>query len=95
MMEKETVLHPGMGKGHSLHLEERRSVALTGVEEVLAFDESQVVLRTGSGEVALMGEGLHVTRLMMEEGQLTVEGKIDSFFYSSPRKGRRLFGKNK
>lgn len=94
-MEKETVLRQGSGKGHSLHLEERRSAALSGVEEVLAFDENQVVLRTGSGEVALMGEGLHVTRLMMEEGQLTVEGKIDSFLYSSPRKGRRLFGKGK
>ena len=94
-MEKETALRPGTGKVHSLHLEERRSAALTGVEEVLAFDETQVVLRTGSGEVALIGEGLHVTRLMMEEGQLTVEGKIDSFLYSSPRKGRRLFGKSK
>lgn len=94
-MEKETALRPGTGKVHYLHLEERRSAALTGVEEVLAFDETQVVLRTGSGEVALMGEGLHVTRLMMEEGQLTVEGKIDSFLYSSPRKGRRLFGKSK
>ena len=94
-MDKETVLRPGTGKGHTLHLEERRSVALTGVEEVLAFDENQVVLRTGSGEVALMGEGLHVTRLMMDDGQLTVEGKIDSFFYTAPRKSRRLLGRSK
>lgn len=94
-MEKGTALQGTAGRIHTLHLEERRSVALTGVEEVLAFDENQVVLRTGSGEVALMGEGLHVTRLMMEDGQLTVEGKIDSFFYSSPRKNRRLFGRNK
>lgn len=94
-MDKETVLRPGTGKAHTLHLEERRSVALTGVEEVLAFDENQVVLRTGSGEVALMGEGLHVTRLMMDDGQLTVEGKIDSFFYTAPRKSRRLLGRSK
>lgn len=94
-MEKETFLHPESGKNHALQLENRSLARLTGVQEVLAFDENQVVLRTESGEVALMGENLHVTRLMLEEGQLTVEGKIDSFFYSGPRKKGRLFGKTK
>lgn len=94
-MEKTAALQPAGAKPHGLQLDNRKKAALTGVVEVLAFDESQVVLRTESGEVALMGENLHVTRLMLEEGQLTVEGKIDSLLYSTPRKGGRLLRRGK
>ena len=94
-MERETIFHAEGEKMHSLHLENRKSAALTGVMEVLAFDENQVILRTENGEVALTGENLHVTKLMQEEGRLMVEGKIESFFYTTPRKASRLFGKRK
>lgn len=94
-MEKQTSAQPGKPASHTLQLDNRRKAALTGVMEVLAFDENQVVLRTESGEVAIAGEGLHVTRLELSDGQMTVEGKVDSFFYSSPRRGRALFGKKK
>ena len=64
--------------------------------EVLGFDEGQVILMTDNGEIALTGEGLHVTRLMLEEGQLAVEGKIDSVFYTQRARRRGLFrSKNK
>ena len=79
------------GQSHALALENRKKAALTGVSEVLAFDENQVVLMTDCGEIALSGEGLHVTRLMLEEGQLTVEGKIDSVFYTQRPARRGLF----
>ena len=76
-------------KPHALTLDNRQRAALTGVSEVLAFDEGQVVLMTEAGEVTLAGEGLHVTRLNLEEGQMAVEGKIDSIAYPprSPRRG--------
>ena len=73
----------------SLTLDNRQRAALTGISEVIAFDENQVVLRTDTGEIVLNGEGLHVTRLMLEEGQLAVEGKVDSVFYSQ-RSRRRI-----
>jgi len=75
-------------KPHTLSLENRQRAALTGVSEVLAFDENQVVLMTEGGELALAGEGLHVTKLMLEEGHMAVEGKIDSVVYTQ-RGGRR------
>ncbi len=75
-------------KNHSLTLDNRQRAALTGVSEVLAFDEGQVVLMTEGGEIAIGGEGLHVTKLTLEEGQMAVEGKIDSIVYSQ-RSGRR------
>ncbi len=91
-MEKEqAALRVPAGKSHTLLLENRQRAALTGISEVLAFDENQVVLRTEDGEIALTGEGLHVTKLMLEEGQLTVDGKLDGIFYTQRTRRRGLF----
>ena len=78
-------------KPHTLSMENRQKAALTGVSEVVGFDENQVILLTDHGEIALTGEGLHVTRLMLEEGQLAVEGKIDGIIYTRRPRRRGLF----
>jgi len=94
-MEKELMGKAVPARGHSLSLEERKCAALTGVQEVLAFDENQVILLTESGEIALTGENLHVTKLMLEEGNLTVEGRLDGIFYTQRNPRRGLFRKGK
>ncbi len=88
-MEKDTSARQPM-KNHTLSLENRQRAVLTGVSEVLGFDENQVVLMTENGEIDLTGEGLHVTRLMLEEGQLAVDGKIDGVFYTQRTRRRGL-----
>ena len=94
-MEKEQTARP-IGKPHTLSMENRQRAQLTGVSEVLGFDEGQVILMTESGEIIQTGEGLHVTHLMLEEGQLAVEGKIDGVFYTQRTRRRGLFrGKSK
>lgn len=90
-MEKESVHRAAAAKPHSLHMENRQKAALTGVSEVIAFDDTQVILATDQGEAALAGEGLHVTKLMLEEGQLTVEGRIDSLIYTQRKRRGGLF----
>ena len=91
-MEKEQKsLRAPTEKQHTLILENRKHAALTGISEVLAFDENQVMLLTDGGEIALTGEGLHVTKLMLEEGQLTVDGKLDGIFYTQSTRRRVLF----
>lgn len=74
---------------HSLTMEARRKTALTGVKEVIAFDDGQVVLETDAGEITLTGQGMHVTRLMLTEGELTVEGLIDGIFYTDKKEKKR------
>lgn len=78
-------------KSHSLILENRQKAHLTGVSEVLGFDENQVTLLTDHGEIALTGEGLHVKKLMLEDGQLAVEGKIDGVVYTQRGRRKALF----
>lgn len=90
-MENEAAKRSRPSQPHTMNLENRQRAALSGVGEVLAFDETQVILSTECGEMALTGEGLHVTRLMLEEGQLTVEGRIDGIVYTQRGSRRGLF----
>lgn len=77
---------------HALTLDARRSLALTGVMEVLAFDETQIALKTGAGEMTISGESLHVKSLLLEDGKMTVEGRVDALVYAerTPRAKGRL-----
>lgn len=72
---------------HSLVLEERRRLNVSGVSEVLSFDEEQVVMDTSLGLLTVEGEGLHVEKLTLDAGELTLEGSIQSLSYS--REGKR------
>ena len=81
-------------RSHTLSMENRDKLSLTGVEDVSGFDESLVVLTTSMGELTVRGEGLHIERIDLDSGQLEVRGKELSYDESAP-KGTlwsRLFG---
>ena len=76
---------------HSIQLEERHRLAVTGVSEVLSFDENEVIMDTSLGLLTVEGEGLHVEKLSLDIGELTLEGTIDSLGYSRAGKSRGSF----
>ena len=80
---------------HKLTLNSRKELAMTGVTEVVSFDENAVVLKTSMGLLSVHGQELQLKNLSLEGGQIAVEGKISAFLYEEPRKGgalRRLLG---
>lgn len=89
-------------RAHACRLENRNAASLTGVREVVSFDENQVVMDTDMdmGLLTIKGKDLHVSRLTVEKGEMEVEGQIDSLAYSSNEAYRkagqsilaRLFG---
>lgn len=83
---------------HHLTLEGRARAKLCGVIAVNCFNEQEIVLETSEGEVALLGEKLHIEQLNLEDGQLEVTGEIAGVEYNGPvgRKERRgLFARKK
>ena len=76
-------------KPYGLIMDRRDHLALTGVKDVVSFDESQVLLNTEGGALTISGQGLHVARLMLEEGQLVLDGAVDSLVYEGVRAGRK------
>lgn len=74
------------GKNHKIVIHNRHTVLLTGVNDVLSFDASEIILDTVQGMFMMRGEELHVNRLSLEKGEVDVDGTIDSFAYADDRK---------
>ena len=71
-----------IGKGeHETHFYERNQGTLTGVSDVLSFDEKQIILETTKGMLTIKGQELHVSRLELEQGELDIRGRVDSMVY--------------
>lgn len=92
MDERQQVL-----KGHKLNINARKTVAITGVNDVLSFDAEEVLLQTEQGILMIRGSELHVNRLTLEKGEVDIDGRIDSLTYSDAtnygKSGESLFGR--
>lgn len=86
-------------RAHKVAVTGRKSGTVSGISDVLSFDENEIVLDTDMGLLTVRGKELHISRLTLELGEADMEGKIDSLVYSErghKKKGegslaRRLF----
>jgi len=69
------------GNKHTVMLERRENISVTGVLDVVSFDEETVIVDTELGILILRGVGLHVNRLNLESGELEIDGEIISLNY--------------
>jgi sporulation protein YabP len=70
---------------HKLTLSERKSLTVTGVKEVIRFDDTAVVLSTVLGTLEVQGQGLVLKTLSIDGGQVAVEGTVDALYYEDLR----------
>lgn len=66
---------------HQISMHARESMEVRGVTDVVSFDEQSVILDTVCGGVSVEGEALHVRVLNIEQGIVTMDGRIDSIYY--------------
>ena len=81
---------------HRVTLQERQQLSVTGVTEVMRFDDTAVVLRTDAGILTAQGRDLQLKQMAPEGGLVTVEGTLTALVYEEPRPVggwmRRLLG---
>ena len=70
---------------HKVVLDGRSRLSVTGVTDVLSFDEGAVLLRTEMGILTVQGRDLRLKTLSPEGGQVSVEGNVASLVYEEPR----------
>lgn len=68
---------------HNVIIDNRRKMELTGVKDVSGFDEQTVSLITEMGGLVIKGSGLHITRLSLDTGDVTVEGNVNAMQYTT------------
>ncbi|MBO4562635.1 MAG: sporulation protein YabP [Clostridia bacterium] len=76
-------------RSHSVHIDDRAFLSVTGVTDVGSFNESEVTLMTDAGGMTVEGNGLHITKLDLTDGQVTVEGEIIAIEYDGELPERR------
>lgn len=76
---------------HKLTLSQRNKLTMTGVTEVISFDENTVVLQTALGALEVQGEGLQLKTLSIDGGQVAVDGQISAMIYEEPHSGHGLW----
>ena len=70
-----------VSKPSNLTLENRRKLAISGIEDVESFDEREVVMRTGEGNLVIRGSDLNIKTLNVEAGDVIVTGLITEVCY--------------
>lgn len=70
---------------HKLQLNERQQLTMTGVTEVVSFEDTAVVLRTSLGTLMVQGRELKLKTLSLDGGQVAVEGTVSALIYEEPR----------
>lgn len=80
-------------RAHSLFLNDRKTIKLTGITDVVSFDEESATFDSSFGGIEIGGTGLHVEVLNLKDGVVELTGQVDSISYfanektEKPRKG--------
>ena len=70
-------------------------MTISGVLDVLSFDDLVVIVETELGLLTIKGENLHINKLSIDTSEVIIEGDINSLFYSEnqEKKSGNLLGK--
>ena len=78
---------------HAVALNGRRQALITGVHAEDSFNEQMIVLATSAGSLTLLGSGLNISSLNLEEGRLSVEGEVSALEYDERARAGGLLGR--
>ncbi|MEG1973273.1 MAG: sporulation protein YabP [Oscillospiraceae bacterium] len=89
MTEEKALIKP-----HTVLIKNRSSLTLTGINDIESFNEEQVLVYTAEGELCIGGQGLHIGKIDVDMGELTLVGQIDSLEYTdNPMGGKNIWEK--
>ncbi len=66
----------------NLVLENRKKLNISGVLDVLSFDDQIVIIETDLGLLTIKGDNLKINKLSIDTSDVMIEGEINSISYS-------------
>ena len=73
-------------------LENREKLTISGVLDVLSFDDQIVIVETELGLLTVKGENLRINKLSLDTTEVIVEGTISSLSYSDKNLDKKSTG---
>ena len=83
----------GLSAPHHVVIEERKSLTVSGVEDVERLDEDEIVLTTAAGALIIKGSELHMEKLSLDGGEVRVSGRVDTLSYEEKRASGGFFAR--
>ena len=79
----------------NLVLENRGKLSVSGVIDVLSFDDQVVMIETELGLLTCKGENLRINKLSIDTSEVIVEGEVSYLSYSenNNKEGQSLLSK--
>ncbi len=77
-MDKEAAIS---NYNHSINILERKNILVTGVKRIESFDDTEFLMETVMGYLALKGENLELLKLDTMQGNVSIKGLLKSFAY--------------
>lgn len=66
---------------HSITINERKNIIITGVKKIESFDDEEFLLETNMGYIILKGAELEIIKLDTYQGNVSIKGRVNSFSY--------------
>lgn len=76
----------------NLVLENRGKLSISGVNDVLSFDDQVVMVDTELGLLTVKGENLRINKLSLDTSEVIVEGQISYLAYSQNKENQNSGG---
>ncbi len=73
-------------------LENRNKLSISGVSDVLSFDDQIVILSTELGMLTIKGEDLRINKLSIDTTEVVIEGNINNLNYSEKQEKKSSSG---
>ena len=94
--ERKTMTNNMTNVIQNIVLENREKLNITGVLDVLSFDDQIVILETELGLLTVKGENIRINKLSLDSSEVTIDGEIYQLAYSEKDHGekRGIFKQN-
>lgn len=82
MIEERKSINVNTNIVQNLILENREKLSVSGVNDVLSFDDQVVMVDTELGLLTVKGENIRINKLSLDTAEVIIEGNISSLLYS-------------
>ena len=73
-------------------IENRKTLTVTGVNNIISFDENSALFDSQSAVISVDGGGLQIMKMDVDSGEVVIVGRIDALAYSDKKQGVKRLG---
>ena len=92
MIEERKSINVNTNIVQNLILENRGKLSVSGVNDVLSFDDQVVIVDTELGLLTVKGENIRINKLSLDTAEVIIEGEISSLAYSQNKQDKNSSG---